>query len=120
MIQTAKQADAFVTYPLHSIRQVARSDPLPVITSLFNKQGFPDGEQVEAFLTWDIWWQGEGENRTLDRTLLRSFSSMFSGMGLPDKESIDDYLAWDIWWQGEGEGEQDPGPGAAANLLVDV
>ena len=59
--------------------------------------------QVEAFLAWDIWWQGEGEHKTLDRALLRTFSSMFNGKGLPDKKSVDNYLSWDIWWLGEGE-----------------
>ena len=57
--------------------------------------------------------------KTRDRTLLQTFSSMFHGKGLPDKERVDAYLAWDIWWQGEG-GAQNPEPGAAAELLVDV
>ena len=70
---------------------------------MFHGKGLPDKESVDDYLAWDIWWQGEGEHKTLDRALLRTFSSMFNGKGLPDKKSVDDYLAWDIWWQGEGE-----------------
>ena len=54
-------------------------------------------------MQWDLWWQGEGSERTLDRPLLHAFSSMFSGKGLPEKKVVEAYLQWDIWWRKEGK-----------------
>ena len=104
MLKTKKQVCAFLSQSDDWVRRVARTRVLKSLTSLFNGQGFPNVEEdTQAFVEWDIWWQGQGKARTLDRELLRAFASMFHCRGLPDKQAVEDYLQRDVWWQGEGE-----------------
>ena len=104
MIKNKKQICSFLSYGSDSVMRVAKTRALRSLTSLFHHRGFPQPEEdTHAFIEWEVWWQGEGQARTLDRALLRTFSSMFSGKGLPSKKAVDDYLNWEIWWQGEGQ-----------------
>ena len=75
---------------------------------------------MEDYLGLDIWWQGEGKARTLDRELLRTFSSMFSSRGLPDKKAVEDYLQLDVWWQEGKTGMRTTRSEVAAYFFLDV
>ena len=104
MIQQKAHVSAFLLHSDDTVRHVAKTPALRSLTSLFNRRGFPWAEEdTQAFMEWDIWWQGEGKARALDRELLRAFSSMFCGRGLPDKKAVEDYLQLDIWWRGDGK-----------------
>ena len=87
MIQKKVHVSAFLLHSDDTVRRVAKTPALRSLTSLFNNRGFPQAEEdTQAFMEWEIWWQGEGQARTLDRELLRAFSSMLNGKGLPDKK----------------------------------
>ena len=104
MIRQKNHVAAFLLHSDDTIRRVAKTPALRSLTSLFSGRGFPQAEEdAQAFMDWDLWWQGEGQARALDRGLLRAFSAMFSGKGIPDKQVVEDYLGLNAWWQGEGE-----------------
>ncbi|RJY02494.1 hypothetical protein D5R81_19195, partial [Parashewanella spongiae] len=91
MIRSQSKIKTFFDFSTEHIVQVAKTQPMKTLSSIFSRRGLPDEAEIERFINLlKIPQLQEGDR--LNLPLLKSMSSMLIGRGLPDSASITRFI----------------------------
>ncbi|MCL1080180.1 hypothetical protein D5R81_19360 [Parashewanella spongiae] len=91
MLDAQHTIETFCNFSDEHIVQIAVTQPMPPLSSMFHHAGQPEGWEIERFKKLLTMPQRQ-EGGRLSLPLLKSLSSIFNGRGLPEKGEIEHFI----------------------------